>query len=209
MSLAPPNPKTRRKKSVRVPFFTVLVAVGLLGMLFRLNSSSDGPETCTPHQLVLRDGLLCRTNTGAPFTGHLVETYPDGSLKSRATLYGGLLEGLSEGWQTNGVLQITETFHENLSDGVRTKWCLSGAKLSESTLVQGKMQGVFHGWHENGQLAEEIMLKDDQPIGEARAWYPSGFLKAVIGTNSSGQREHKTWGDGECRVWPPKANQSP
>jgi antitoxin component YwqK of YwqJK toxin-antitoxin module len=186
-----------------------MVAVGLLAMLIRLNSSSDGPETCTIRELVLTDGVLCRTNNGAPFTGHLVEKYPDGSLKSRATLDRGLLEGPSEGWHTNGVLQITETFHKNLSDGVRTKWYPSGAKLSETTLVRGKMQGVFHGWHENGQLAEEIMLKDDQPIGEARAWYPSGFLKAVVGTDSSGHRETKTWADGERLIWPPNADQSP
>jgi antitoxin component YwqK of YwqJK toxin-antitoxin module len=64
------------------------------------------------------------------------------------------------------------------------------------------VEGVFRSWHENGQLAEEIAMKADHPSGEARSWYPSGFLKAAIGTNLTGKIEHRNWSDGECRQWP-------
>jgi antitoxin component YwqK of YwqJK toxin-antitoxin module len=43
----------------------------------------------------------------------------------------GQLNGVSEGWFTNGVLQIREHFMDGSSEGPVTKWHSSGAKLSE------------------------------------------------------------------------------
>jgi antitoxin component YwqK of YwqJK toxin-antitoxin module len=71
------------------------------------------------------------------------------------------------------------------------------------------MEGVFRAWHENGRLSEEIAMKHNQPEGEARTWYPSGFLKAARGTNLAGKTEHRVWKDGEVRSWPEALPKTP
>jgi hypothetical protein len=185
----------------------VMAAIILLALLVRLNPEKG--DACTPDQVAQRDGLLVRVDDGAVFSGHLVEFHPGGALKSRFTVQRGILEGPAESWHTNGILQMSETFHDGKAHGTRTKWYPSGAKLSESILVDGEMEGVFLAWHENGQLAERIAMKNDKPSGEARAWYPSGFLKMAFGTNRSGRLEQRQWKDGECREWPSPQPRSP
>src|SRR5689334_3873751 len=70
---------------------------------------SISPQRQLPrNELQLVDGRL--TDHGVPFTGIVLEYYGGGQLKSRSCVSNGLLEGLSEGWYTNSVLQVTEHF---------------------------------------------------------------------------------------------------
>jgi len=149
--------------------------------------------------LVLHEGRLIRAVDSAPFTGVVLESYENGGLKSRSCVSNGVLEGLSQGWHTNGQLQVLEYFRLGRSDGVRTKWYASGAKLSEAHVAEGKLQGRFRRWHEDGTLAEQVELKDGDPEGLSVAFYPSGFLKAQARLHRGKVVEQKFWNDGEKR----------
>src|SRR6185436_3564995 len=100
------------------------------------------PEVARLH-LTLRDGRLYRAGETRPYNGLMVEYYPDRVLQSRSTVSWGRLHRVSEGWHTNGMLQVREHFERGVSHGVRTKWDAQGRKLSEGTLVAGQFQGVF------------------------------------------------------------------
>jgi antitoxin component YwqK of YwqJK toxin-antitoxin module len=91
-----------------------------------------------------------------------------------------LLEGLSEGWFTNGVLQVSEHFIKGLSHGLRTKYHENGAKLSEANIVSGTIEGIYQRWHENGMLAERVYLINGIADGEAASYFPDGSLKARV-----------------------------
>ena len=149
--------------------------------------------------LVRLDGRWCQFCQTNPFTGWMVEHYPSGSLLSRSLVSNGLLNGVSEGWQTNGQLQICEYFKDSVSHGLRTKWHPNGAKMTESMIADGKHQGTFRRWHENGALAEEIEMHDGQPDGQSRAFYPSGFLKSQATLRLGEVMERKSWEDGEIK----------
>jgi antitoxin component YwqK of YwqJK toxin-antitoxin module len=136
------------------------------------------PRQVPLSELVLRDGRLHWQDEAKPFTGVIFDRYLDGALKSRSTMVDGLLHGVSEGWHTNGVLQVREHFRHGVSHGLRTKWSPEGHKISEATIEDGKITGTFRRWHENGVLAEEVEMKDGQPHGRSRAFYPDGSLKA-------------------------------
>ena len=129
-------------------------------------------------ELGLLDGKLVRTGETQPFTGWMEERSPVAGLKSRSWISNGVLAGVSEGWFTNGVLQVREHFMAGVSEGPVAKWHANGSRRSEGIARAGKLEGLFRRWHDNGVLAEEMTLRAGQPDGSSRAWFPSGSLKA-------------------------------
>src|SRR6476660_5901276 len=59
-------------------------------------------DEASPRSLLLREGRWYRQGGVQPFTGILSDYYPDGLRKSRSLVSNGFLEGLSEGWYSNG-----------------------------------------------------------------------------------------------------------
>ncbi|MBM3880281.1 MAG: toxin-antitoxin system YwqK family antitoxin [Verrucomicrobia bacterium] len=148
-------------------------------------------------ELTLREGRLCRLGETSPFTGVMVEFGAAGLLQSRSSVSNGLLEGISEGWYTNGHVQVREHFVAGVSHGPRLKWHANGQQLSEANIVQGQIEGLFRRWHEDGSLAEEIQMKSGQPDGAARSYYASGFVKAEARLRAGEVLEQRFWSDGE------------
>ena len=164
-------------------FWPLLLCAVVLGAIvvvrhWRFASARPPVQEVWREHLVLREGRWLLAGTTNRFTGLMIERRPDGALQARSQVSDGLLEGLSEGWHTNGIKQIEEHFHAGVSHGPRVKWHPNGQKLSEVQVVDGKLEGIFRRWHDNGQLAEEITLKAGQPEGLSRAFYPNGRLKA-------------------------------
>ncbi len=157
----------------------------------------DEPEA--PRSELQRvDGVLVwKNDTNRVFSGWMTEHYDDGTPKSRSRVVAGRLDGVSEGWNSKGVLQIREHFVAGVSEGLVTKWHHDGSKLSEGISKAGKFEGLFRRWHTNGVLAEELDLVEGQPHGRSRAWYPSGSLKAEVRLERGQVRENRHWKDGE------------
>lgn len=195
------NPPSARVASWRRILLPVALLAGLGGIILFVTQQRQPapPPLLEVHRsnLELRTGrwhLPAQTNG---FTGMLLDTYDDGTLKSRSVVSNGLLEGRSEGWHTNGQPQVLEHFIAGVSHGLRTKWYPNGQKLSEVDIANGKLQGRFQRWHENGTLAEDVELSDGKPDGLSRAYYPSGFVKTEVRLSAGEIVEQKTWNDGE------------
>ena len=174
-----------------------LVLVLVLGLLLTWHPAPPPAAPVKPLAELSRTNLLrlhnqwCELGHTNPFTGVMLESYPGGQPMSRSVISNGLLNGLSEGWFTNGQIQVRETYRDNFSDGLRTKWYPNGHKLSETTIVHGQIEGVFRHWHIDGSLAEEIPLHDGKQEGVGRAYYPSGYLAEEVEVRD-GQVIHKT-----------------
>lgn len=148
------------------------------------------------NQLVLREGKLF-TKTGTLFSGFVIELYEGGNYKSRSVISNGVLEGLSEGWHTNGVLAVSEHFTNGISHGFREKWYENGNKMSEAPIIAGKIEGLFRRWDKNGQLAEEIEMKQGEANGTARSYYASGYLKAEAILKNGELLDKTNWEEGQ------------
>ena len=135
------------------------------------------------------------------FSGLLVDTYPDGVLKSRSVVSNGLLQGLSQGWHTNGILQVEETYEAGVSHGLRSKWYPDGRLLSEAPIDRGRLQGVFQHWDEQGNLVEEIELQAGQPDGLSRSYHPDGSIRTEVRMRVGQVVETRSWETGQ-RVGP-------
>ena len=188
---------------MRIPILVgisaAVFAVLLLGaiVLSRRTPPKSSLREVPARELTLRDGRSYWKDEGAPFTGIISETYPDGRPKSRTVLSNGVLQGVSEGWYTNGVLQVREHFVEGVSHGLREKWFDNGVKTSEATIKEGKIEGTFKRWHENGKLSEEVEMRGGNPNGTSVAYYPSGSLKARARLENGKVIEQKFWKEGE------------
>ncbi len=196
-------------RRTKVKWTLSLLALALLAgtmtalLMGSLKSKAPVQTTAVPPvgvartNLALVAGRLCLSGKTNAFTGLMVEHSADGLLRSRSAVTNGLLHGLSEGWHTNGQLQVTENFKEGVSHGLRSKWHPSGVKLSEGGIVDGKFHGTFRRWRENGSLAEQVEFIHGQPDGLALAYFESGFLKTRARMKDGKVVEQKTWKDGE------------
>lgn len=147
---------------------------------------------------LLRDargwGWVGRTNL---FTGWLIDTYAGGELKSRSSVSNGVLQGLSLGWHTNGMLQVEETYRTGVSHGLRSKWYPDGHLLSEAPIEEGRLQGVFQRWDEQGLLIEEIEMRMSQPDGLARSYHSDGSIQTEARMRSGQLVKKQSWEPGE------------
>ena len=136
-----------------IPSWLILV-FGLAGACLNAQCVYADSATEVPlERLTVREKHFSLGGTNGYFTGWVTEQYPTGLLKSRSSVTNGLLEGLSEGWHTNGVKQVEEHYRAGVSHGLRVKWDENGQVVSEATVVGGKIEGVFRRWHSNGVLA--------------------------------------------------------
>ena len=159
----------------------------------------DVPAAVARTNLVLYAGRLCMAGQTNAFTGLMIEHAATGSLRSRSSISNGLLQGLSEGWHTNGQLQVAEHFKEGVSHGIRTKWYVDGTKLSEAMIVDGRLNGSFRRWYETGALAEEVEMKSGEPDGIAKAYFPNGSLKSQATLQRGKVVDQKFWKNGESK----------
>jgi antitoxin component YwqK of YwqJK toxin-antitoxin module len=129
-------------------------------------------------QLEVRSGQFYRPGSTIPFTGWMLDHFPDGKVSLRSAVVNGRLEGMSEGWFTNGVRQIQEHFRHGLPEGIRRTWHGNGRKRSEGHLLSGLQHGLYRLWDDQGNLLVEAEFADGKAHGLSLAWYPSGFLQA-------------------------------
>lgn len=173
----------------------LLIAAGVfLGWRFWPRAK---PLVVPREDLVLKDQKLHRKGEEKPFTGVMIESYPGAKIKSRSEVLGGLLDGLSEGWNEEGRTEVRERFRNGVSQGLREKWYPSGAKMSEVMIEDGLLTGRFIRWHENGQIAEEISMAKGKPDGPSTAYYPDGSIKAKAVLKEGEVIERKFWQPGE------------
>ncbi len=194
-----PRPGSRWRWSFAVVTVAIVALTCVLGKIS--HPSVRYHEDQVPRtELEPRLGRLFRQGQSNAFSGIMVESYPDGSLRSRSQISNGLLHGTVEGWYANGQLEVRESFVNGLSHGTRTKWHPNGTQLSLAMVSGGKIQGTFQRWHENGSLAERIEMRDGTPDGLSQAYYPSGYLKAQARLVDGKPMTQRSWADGEAKL---------
>jgi antitoxin component YwqK of YwqJK toxin-antitoxin module len=198
------------KGSITRIFQTMTLGGVFLGLAGCAEAPKEKLPLVTLEELQKEDDGLRLKSTGELFKGYLVEYYPsnktnkleqveDGGsqLKSRSVIRGGKLNGLSEGWFSDGQQQVAEVFVDGKSHGVRLKWHRNGQKAAEDSIVKGELNGPCRKWHDNGQLAEEMEMVDGQADGQARSWHSDGSQKAQVTLEMGKVIEQKFWEEAE------------
>ncbi len=108
---------------------------------------------------------------GKPFTGIIIDKYPNNYLALKSVFMNGLLEGKQAKWYSDGSKLEVRDYHEN------------------------RKVGTHQGWWENGQMKFEYFIENDVPIGTHREWYMKGQLYSLFNFDKNGQPEgvQKMW----------------
>lgn len=168
-------------------FTTAALLVAALAVTFvLLRKTEQEPPTkdrlrvVTRGELDLRAGVLHLRDEDRPFSGTVLEKFPNGANRVAIEIRDGRPHGRSRGWHENGQLEVEEHFIHGISNGPRQRWYDDGARKSEARIVDGKIEGIFTRWHENGKKAAVIMMKNGVAHGLSEAWTPAGTLKARV-----------------------------
>ena len=100
------------------------------------------------------DGVELTAFEGKPFTGFVIENYPNGKPKLWKTIKDGITNGQWQEWLENGNLRYNAYWKD------------------------GKGHGLWQYFHDNGKLKYEESYIMDIPNGISRQYYDNGQLKA-------------------------------
>ncbi len=106
-----------------------------------------------------------------PFTGIVIDKYPNNHLAMKNNYLNGMLEGKQE------------------------KWYPDGSKMEVRFYQENRKSGEHRGWWENGQMKYEYFIENDIPIKTHREWYKNEQLYSLSNYNQEGQPE------GEQKMW--------
>lgn len=123
-------------------------------------------------------GIRLKSN-GQPFTGTLVEYFPDGKPKMRREVKEGLADGLWMEWLENGNLRYKAEWKRNKGDGLWQYFHNNGKLRTEGFYRNDLAEGVHYTWHESGQLKVKGVYSNDKQQGRWVYLLPNGETEKV------------------------------
>lgn len=171
----------RRRTSVG---WGLSVALGLLG-------TGCGGELPVS-QVTEQGGLVYREGDEEPWTGGVVEPFPEstpgvakGVFMRRSEYRGGVLHGTLREWAPAGVLILEKEMMDGKANGSVRSWYPSGLPRDSAGFAADALDGVLRRWFESGQLRLEQEFRRGHAHGAFREWSENGQVIAE-GTYADG-----------------------
>ncbi|QDK79324.1 hypothetical protein EXU85_12220 [Spirosoma sp. KCTC 42546] len=143
-------------------------------------------------RLAVLNGIYLLNNK--KYSGILKELYPNGTVKTYASVYQGRLHGryksfyenghpyevrlyrnnLSTGrhygyWPERGILKFDYTYFDEKREGQQKRWYKNGKPYLFTTYTDDHEDGLQQGWRENGKLYLNYVAKDGHRYGLQQA----------------------------------------
>ena len=156
-------------KNIRLTFLLLLVLI-----------SCQTQHKADSQDMLFRDGLIYEIIAEeTPFTGVVLDRYPNGKKKSVANYINGKREGLYTVWHLNGQKASEQNYINGMEEGVGTAWYETGQKRMEGNFANGKKEGLSTEWYKNGQKRMEGNFKNGKKEGLWTA-YEKGQKRMVV-----------------------------
>ena len=105
-----------------------------------------------------KNGRLYRKDVwDEPFTGTVVENFPDGTVSLETSYYRGLPHGQQNRNFESGQLALQANFDQGVLAGVKSRWWPSGILREEAYWSEGKYIGR-RLWDQTGRLIKEEIM---------------------------------------------------
>lgn len=111
-----------------------------------------------------------------PFSGVLVENYPNGRVQSKSEYQRGQKHGAEWMWYPTGKMYWKRNYQNGEKHGIHQGWWSNGQTKFLYHFVNGRYEGDAQEWYENGQLAKSQHFAQGVETGEQRAWRENGKL---------------------------------
>ena len=120
-----------------------------------------------PLSQLQKEGDLHLLN-GAPFTGTVVDTYPDGARKARFKVVDGKADGAWAEWYPDGAIRFYSEWHAGKGEGPFV-YFHPGGEISERVTARADVwDGVAEGWHPDGRKAFERVYQAGTALSDRR-----------------------------------------
>ena len=124
-------------------------AISILTVLIAIFAVGCGQKVVEENKLVNRGGLRYEINSDDPFTGIVVEYWPNGQKEQE--------------WE----------YRDGKLHGTTTNWYENGQKWSETEFRDGKAHGQMIVWYKNGKKQREGAFRNGKPIS-GKCWDKNG-----------------------------------
>jgi hypothetical protein len=162
-----------------------VIALALVAAPFALPSAGDaGASGDVPNIDVLRgDSRLSFHGdrlylAGEPFSGYLIERYPDGARKSRVPYRQGLTEGLALAWYPDGSRMSARAYVAGKREGVHQGWWENGRPQYRYHFSNDLHEGLAEEYFDDGRLARQFHYRNGAEDGRQRIWDGDGSIRA-------------------------------
>lgn len=115
-------------------------------------------------------------NTQEPYTGTCESYTYTGALIQRGQFELGMRVGEWKSWYSDGTLKSTETYVNDLLNGVKKVWYQNGQLESEDHYKDAFRQGTYQAWYEDGQLKYKFSFDKGLKTGKYLYYHPNGQL---------------------------------
>ena len=145
--------------------------------------AGQGLGTAGEFTVEISEATLLRTNGvlrlgDKPFSGVLVERYPDRHLKSLAQYVDGRQHGIAESWFSNGATDEIRHYQHGWKDGEHRGWWSNGKPRFVFQFKDQVYEGTCQEWYENGQPYRVNHYVAGEEVGRQQLWYEDGKILA-------------------------------
>ena len=121
-------------------------------MAAALAAAGCGEQTVVGRdKVIVEGGLWYEKDSELPFTGVVVEYWPNGQQRGESKIRDGKVQGKVTSWFENGQKKATAVFED------------------------GKLNGKWTEWYENGQKKQERTFRDDLEVPDSlKYWNEDG-----------------------------------
>ena len=112
--------------------------MSMLVIFLALGAGCEQEKVIDSEQLQERNGIAYEVNATEPYTGVVVELFPDGQKEREIHIVNGKQHGLETVWYENGQKRMELNFVNGELNGLATKWYKNGQKRSEANAVNGQ-----------------------------------------------------------------------
>jgi antitoxin component YwqK of YwqJK toxin-antitoxin module len=146
----------------------------------------------SPEDVELKGGITYEKSSDDPYTGAVIETYPDGNTRYEKHFVEGLPDGIYTRYFHNGKKSAEVTFIDGNSGGYKL-WYEDGTLQAEKSDSAG-MQKIVR-YHSNGQKkAEQFFVKGTINQGASKTWYDNGQIETeMVFEKGKLQGPFKSW----------------
>ncbi len=116
---------------------------------------------------------------GVPFTGELVDRYPNGQWIYQRSFRDGREDGVHTGWWEDGRLHFVYTYSNGVLEGEAREWYRDGSPYRVFHYVAGHETGLQQMWYADGGLRASYEVREGRRYGLPGAKGCTGMSSTV------------------------------
>jgi antitoxin component YwqK of YwqJK toxin-antitoxin module len=132
----------------------------IITMFIVLGISFANAQDFSSQDVLLINNVCYVKGSNTPYTGKIVDKYPNGSKQQEVVYKYGKQDGVSTQWYKDGAVKSKSAYVDGKHNGGTIWWQPNGKKRFEAHFKNGREYGVTTEWLYDGKKASELDTRD-------------------------------------------------